>query len=224
MSTPTIMCFSSANSMKIKYAKRIGCTKILGHDGVEIQDSPSAVAPHKCITTFADAKKAGHVGVVDGKVVGLFTEDTAVAPNKVYKNLGAYASSFVKAGNATGLSLYEQFAPYTKESPLCIYSSTVSITFDGENVTTITCMVECECVPELKGNGGKIDACMVPIRVISLTLKDGDTEEKILQLDESIDSGGKTYSEYEECCDYHPRTIAFKALVALCEERGWLLV
>lgn len=171
-------------------------------------------------------KKAGHVGVVDGKQVGLFTEDTAVAPNRVYENLGAYASSFVKAGNATGLSLYEQFAPYTKESPLCIYSSMVSITFNGEKVTTITCKVVCECVPARKGNGGKIDACMAPKQLMSLTLKDGDSEEEeeVLQQDDSIDSGGKTYSEYEECCDVHPRTIAFKALVALCEKRGWLLV
>jgi hypothetical protein len=223
---PILKCLrlSSSNKLKKDYAKRVGCSDILGHDGDEIQGNPKDVSHRKCITTFAEAANERHVGIDDGKQMGLFTEDTAVGPNQVFNILGSYASSFVKAAIATKLSLYEQFASYMKNSTRCYYSSTVSITFNGTDVTTITCIVECECVPERKGNGGKIDACMIPMQVMSLTLKDGDSEEKILQQNVSIDSGGKTYSEHEECCEHHPRSIAFKALVDLCTARGWQLL
>lgn len=175
---PKCLHCSTSNPMKIGYVKRIGCSDILKHNGVEIQEKPCKVPHHKCVTTFADAANAGQVGIVDGKQVGLFTEDTAVAPKIAFDYIGAFVSFFVTLGRVAKLSLHQQFAPYTTESPLCMYSSTVSITFNGTDVTTITCMVECECVPERKGNGGKIDACMVPIQVISLTLKDGDSDEK----------------------------------------------
>jgi hypothetical protein len=211
--------FSSSNNIKKVYAQYIGCSSILAHDGREIQGLPGVVALEKCITAFGDAKKVGNESFE-----GLFIEDTAVAPSMVYHLLGAYASSFVKAGIKMKLSLYEQFLPYFKDSTACIYSSTVCATFDGELVTTITCMVECECVPERKGNGGKIDACMVPVKIKSLTLKVGNAEEEILIENQVIDSDGKTYSEYEECCNVHPRTIAFNALVDLCSKNGWTLM
>jgi hypothetical protein len=210
--------FSSLNNMKIDYARRIGCTSILDHDGKEIQGSPDVVALEKCITIFGDAKK-----VRGDAVNGLFIEDTAVAPCDVYALLGAYASSFVKAGIKMKLSLYNLFLPYFRVSTACIYSSTVCVTFDGNLITTITCMMECECVPERKGNGGKIDACMIPIKIKSLTLKVGNAEEEILIENQPINSDGKTYSEHEECCNVHPRTIAFGALVDLCSKKGWVL-
>lgn len=209
--------FSSSNKMKIAYAQRIGCSLILAHEGKEMQGLPADVAREKCITAFGDAKN-----VSSDAVDGLFIEDTAVAPCVVYALLGAYASSFVKAGIKMKLSLYDLFQPYLGVSTACIYSSTVCVTFDGTLVTTITCMVECECVPERKGNGGKIDACMVPVKIKSLTLKDGDAEEEILIENQPINSD-KTYSEHEECCNVHPRTIAFGALVDLCSKKGWML-
>jgi len=205
--------------MKIAYARRIGCSSILAHEGKEMQGSPADVAREKCITAFGDAKKVSGYAVE-----GLFIEDTAVAHCEVYALLGAYASSFVKAGIKMKLSLYDIFQPFFKVSTACIYSSTVCVTFDGNLVTTITCMVECECVPERKGNGGKIDACMVPVKIKSLTLKDGDAEEEILIENQPINSDGKTYSEHEECCNVHPRTIAFGALVDLCSKKGWTLM
>jgi hypothetical protein len=211
--------FSSSNKMKLGYAQRIGCASFLPHDGKEIQGSPAVVAHEKCITAFEDAKKES-----GDAIVGLFIEDTATGPSAVYDLLGAYASSFVKAGVRTKLSLYEQFLPFFKDSTACIYSSTVCATFDGELVTTITCKVECECVPERKGNGGKIDACMIPLKIKSLTLKVGDAEEEILIENQPIDSDGKTYSQREECCKDHPRTIAFGALDDQCSKNGWVLM
>lgn len=215
----TNLCFSSSNKMKVAYVQRIGCSSILAHDGREIQGSPADVALEKCITAFDDAKK-----VSGDAVEGLFIEDTAVAPYVVYNVLGAYASSFVKACVKIKMSLYDQFLPFFKESSASIYSSTVCVTFDGKFVTTITCEVECECVPERKGNGGKIDACMIPMRIKSLTLKVGDAEEEILIENQPINSDGKTYSEHEECCNVHPRTIAFGALVDQCSKNGWTLM
>jgi hypothetical protein len=84
--------------------------------------------------------------------------------------------------------------------------------------------VECECVPERKGKGGKIDACMIPLKIKSLTLKVGDADEEILIENQPIDSDGKTYSQLEECCTVHPRTIAFGALDDQCSKNGWVLM
>jgi hypothetical protein len=211
--------FSSSNKMKIGYAQRIGCASFLPHDGKEIQGSPAVVAHEKCITAFEDAKKER-----GDAVDGLFIEDTAVAPCNVCEIIGAYASSFVRACNITGLSLYDIFEPFFKVSTACIYSSTVCATFDGKLVITITCKVECECVPERKGKGGRIDACMIPLKIKSLTLKVGDAEEEILIENQPIDSDGKTYSQREECCKDHPRTIAFGALDDQCSKNGWVLM
>lgn len=205
--SPLTLQFSSSNKMKIAYAQKAGCTSILGHDGDEIQGSPSDVAFQKCCDTYKKALVNGDVGA--GR--GLFTEDTAVGPVAVYDIIGAYASSNVKAALKTSMSLYEVFSSFLKASSHCIYSSTVSITFDGRTVTTITAKVECECVPERKGTGGKIDACMIPLQLINVTIKEGD-EEQVVKYEVSLDAGGKTLSQMGECSPYHPRSFAFEAV------------
>lgn len=217
---PLRLLFSSSNKMKIGYAKKVGCTAILGHDGVEIQGPPSDVAYHKCLDTYCKAFANGDVGA--GR--GLFTEDTAVGPESVYDILGAYASANVKAALKAGKSIYDIFLPFLKDSSHCIYSSTVSITFDGCTVTTITAKVLCECVPEIKGNGGKIDACMIPLQLLNLTIKEGE-EERVVKYEVPLDSDGKTktLSQMLDLCALHPRSFAFDALVVLCKERGWEL-
>lgn len=216
--SPLTLQFSSSNNMKIAYAQKAGCTSVLGHEGDEIQASPSVVAFHKCLSTYQKALVNGDVGT--GR--GLFTEDTAVGPVAVYDIIGAYASSNVTAARKTEMSIYGIFSPYFYSSSHCIYSSTVSITFDGRTVTTITAKVECECVPERKGNGGKIDACMIPLQLLNVSIKDGD-EERVVKYEVPLDADEKTLSQMEEHSPYHPRSFAFKALVNLCKERGWTL-
>jgi hypothetical protein len=205
--------------MKILYAQKAGFKSILPHDGIEIQDRPSVVAFHKCCDTYQKAHVNGDVGTG----CGLFTEDTAVGPVLVYDINGAYASSNVKAALKTGMSLYEVFSPFLKSSSHCIYSSTVSITFDGSTVTTITAKVLCECVPERKGKGGKIDACMIPLQLLNLTIKEGD-EERVVKYEVPLDSNEQTLSQMQECSPYHPRSYAFEAVAGLCTERGWMLL
>jgi hypothetical protein len=207
--------------MKIEYAQKAGCVSILGHDGVEIQDYPSVVAYQKCLDTYQKARVNGDVGAERG----LFTEDTAAGPVAVYDILGAYASSNVTAVRKTGLTFYEHFLTYFQKlsSSHCIYSSTVSITFDGHTVTTITAKVLCECVPEREGTGGKIDACMIPLQLINLTIKEKD-EERVVKYEVPLDAGGKTLSQMQKCSPYHPRSYAFEALADLCTKRGWTLL
>jgi hypothetical protein len=216
---PSTLRFSSSNKLKVGYAKKAGFTSILDHEGVEIQGPPSVVAFHKCLDTYHKALVDGDVGA--GR--GLFTEDTAVGPVSVFEFIGAYASSNVNAARKAGRSIHDVFSPFFSSSSQCIYSSTVSVTFDGRIVTTITAKVLCECVPERKGNGGKIDACMIPLQLLNLTIKEGD-EERVVKYEVPIVSNGQTLSEMQEHSPYHPRSFAFEALVDLCTERGWTLL
>jgi hypothetical protein len=204
--------------MKIAYAQKAGCTSILGHDGVEVQECPHVVAYYKCLDTYREAFANGDVDA--GR--GLFTEDTAVGPVSVYDIIGAYASANVKAALKAGKSIYNVFSEYFSSSSHCIYSSTVSVTYDGRTIITITAKVLCECVPERKGNGGKIDACMIPLQLLNLTIKEGD-EERVEKYEVPLDSDGKTLSEMPDLCALHPRSFAMGALVELCAKKGWVL-
>lgn len=210
--------FSSSNKLKIGYAKNAGCTSILDHDGLEIQESPPVVAFHKSLDTYRKALAVGNVGAG----CGLFTEDTAVGPINVYDIIGAYVSSNVKAICMMDLTIHTVFLPYFTSSSKCIYSSTVSITFDGKTVTTITAKVLCDCVPERKGTGGKIDACMIPLQLMILTIKEGD-EEIVVKYEVPLDHDGNTLSQMQEYSPFHPRSFAIDALVDLCKKKGWIL-
>jgi hypothetical protein len=216
--TPLRLQFSSSSKIKIPYAKIIGCTQIIPHESKEIQGPPHVVAYHKCRDTYREAFANGDVGA--GR--GLFTEDTAVGPMSVYDIIGAFVSFNISAARIVDTTIYEIFKPYMTESKVCIYSSTVSVTFDGCAVTTITAKVLCECVPEREGKGGKIDACMIPLKLLNLTIKEGE-EERVVKHEVPLSSDGKTLSQMPDLCKLHPRSFAMGALVDLCNDRGWVL-